>query len=163
MRKALKPTIYIETTVVSAIVGRINPLPENARKQKFTRDWWKSVLLPHFTPVISTYVFEEASDGDNNLAIQRRKIISPFRLLLAREDIDELANQYLRITKIPEKARLDAFHIACATIYKIDYLVTWNCTHINNGFIRKKIDIFNRAHGIDMPIICTPEELTEVP
>ena len=120
-------------------------------------------MLSNFSPVILTYVFEEISDGDDKLAIQRRKIASPFRLLLAREDIDELANQYIRVARLPKEAKLDAYHIACATIYKIDYLVTWNCNHINNGFIRKIIENYSQVRGIGLPIICTPEELTEVP
>jgi hypothetical protein len=159
---AKKPTIYLDTTIVSAIVGRLNPLPENARRQKFTRDWWR-LVLPLFTPVISTYVFEEASDGDDRLAIERRKHLAPFRLLIGNDDVVALGEQYLLATKLPEKVRLDAYHMACAAIFRIEYLATWNCTHINNAVFRRIIDGINRAQGIITPIICTPEELTEVP
>ncbi|MBI4403348.1 MAG: type II toxin-antitoxin system VapC family toxin [Deltaproteobacteria bacterium] len=156
-----KQTIYVETTIISAVVGRLSPVPENTRKQKLTRHWWRSVL-PHFAPVISTYVFEEISDGDDSLAIKRRTETLRFRLIVGNTDIEKLAGQYLRAARLPEKAWFDACHVACATIYKIDYLVTWNCNHINNGVIRKVIDRINRAQGIDSPTICTPEELMGV-
>ena len=162
MKGTKKPTLYLESTVVSYAIGRISSLAENARKQKFKREWWKTELH-QFTPVISTYVFGEISDGDDRLSVDRRKLVWSFRLLLASDAIDKLAKDYIRLTKLPEKARLDAYHIACATIYEIDYLVTWNLNHILNGFIRKMIEEINRVQGVSTPIICTPEELTEVP
>ena len=38
---------------------------------------------------------------------------------------------------------------------------TWNCTHIANAAIRGKIERTCRDMGLEPPIICTPEELTE--
>lgn len=37
--------------------------------------------------------------------------------------------------QLPEKARADAYHIALATWHGIDFMVSWNCTHIVNGKI----------------------------
>jgi len=44
----------------------------------------------------------------------------------------------------------------------MDYLVTWNCTHIANGEIIKKVMSINLDLGIAVPVIVTPEELLEV-
>lgn len=63
---------------------------------------------------------------------------------------------------IPEKSFRDAAHIAVASVHNIDYLVTWNCAHLANGEIIKKLMKINESFGIYTPIICTPEELMEV-
>jgi len=54
----------------------------------------------------------------------------------------------------------DAFHLAFATWYRIQYLVTWNFKHIANATLRTKIIDVIRDNGYEAPIICTPEELT---
>ena len=62
---------------------------------------------------------------------------------------------------IPAKAEVDAVHIAAAVVNGMDYLLTWNCTHIANAAIRGKIEHTCRDMGLQPPIICTPEELME--
>lgn len=56
---------------------------------------------------------------------------------------------------------IDAIHIAVAVVNRVDYLVTWNCTHIANAAIRGKIEQTCRGAGLPTPVICTPEELME--
>ena len=63
---------------------------------------------------------------------------------------------------IPPKAGTDALHVATAAVNGMDYLVTWNCTHINNAVLRPKIEACCEAHGFRCPIICTPMELEVV-
>ncbi len=161
MKQVKKPTVYLETTAVSYAVGRLNRIPENVRKQRITRKWWES-SLPHFEPIISEYVVQEISEGDPKLAVDRRKLVASFRMLFGNDKIEKLGDKYLKAARLTEKDRLDTYHIACATIYRIDFLLTWNLTHINNGIVRKIIEDINRGQGINTPIICTPEELMEV-
>jgi len=60
---------------------------------------------------------------------------------------------------IPDKNPEDALHIAIATVNGIDYLLTWNFTHINNVQMKSKIISVVEKHGYQCPIICSPEEL----
>ena len=46
-------------------------------------------------------------------------------------------------------------HIAVATVHGMDYLVTWNCTHIANATLRHRIEAICRTEGYEPPIICT--------
>ena len=62
---------------------------------------------------------------------------------------------------IPEQAEIDAYHIAVATVNGMDYLLTWNCTHIANAVMRPRVEAVCRGHGYEPPIICTPQELME--
>ncbi|MCC9002687.1 MAG: DNA-binding protein, partial [Candidatus Competibacter sp.] len=48
------------------------------------------------------------------------------------------------------------------TVHGTDYLLTWNCTHINNAELRPKIEALCRLQGYEPPIICTPQELLKV-
>ncbi len=75
--------------------------------------------------------------------------------------IDAIVNQLLRARAVPAKARIDAIHIALAAINRMEYLVTWNLTHIANAAIRGKIEQTCRGAGLQAPVICTPEELLE--
>ena len=72
-----------------------------------------------------------------------------------------LALDYVKQNSLPEKAVVDAFHVAFATWHQLDYLVTRNCKHIANATIIKKIIKINKSKGMQSPFICTPEELME--
>lgn len=76
-------------------------------------------------------------------------------------EVDAIANQLLRANAIPANAWIDAIHVAVAAINRMDYLVTWNLTHIANAAIRGKIEQTCRGAGLQAPVICTPEELPE--
>lgn len=45
------------------------------------------------------------------------------------------------------------------TYHRIDYLLTWNCKHIANAQIRKKLEQICNESGYYLPMICTPDEL----
>ena len=62
---------------------------------------------------------------------------------------------------VPEKAAVDALHIAIAAAQGMDYLLTWNLKHIANAIFRNAIADACRRQGYEPPIICTPEELME--
>lgn len=76
-------------------------------------------------------------------------------------ETSELARALVDPGPIPQKAVLDAFHIAAAVAGGADYLLTWNFKHLANATLRKRIDAVCRANGYEPPVICTPEELME--
>ena len=76
--------------------------------------------------------------------------------------VEKMAQVYMEQSEFPEKSTHDAIHIAVASVHNIDYLVTWNSTHIANAEVVKKLMKINNSFGIHTPIICTPEELMEV-
>ncbi len=46
-----------------------------------------------------------------------------------------------------------------ATVHGMDYLLTWNCKHIANAQIQKKLIQICSNFGYELPTICTPYEL----
>ena len=76
-------------------------------------------------------------------------------------EVHELAKRLVLVRAVPAKALVDAVHIAVAAVNRVDYLLSWNCRHIANAAVRGKIERACRAAGLQAPVICTPEELTE--
>jgi len=156
----VKPTIYVETSVISYITSQPSRDLIVAAHQQITHDWWENALT-HYDPCISPIVLEEISRGDPLAAQLRMGKISSFPVLEILPEVHNLAVLNFKKSDIPEKARADSYHLALAAWHGLDYLVSWNCTHVVNGRIRMIIEEINARQGIRTPIICTPEELME--
>lgn len=152
-----KPTIYIETSIVSYLTAFGSRDLVLAAHQELTRGWWES--RNDFGLFASQVVIEEASAGDVGAANRRLDALRDIPLLNVTDDAVMLATGLVRDGGLPQKARLDAFHVAIATVHGIDYLLTWNCKHIANAALRGKIENICKAAGYQPPVICTPFEL----
>ena len=56
----------------------------------------------------------------------------------------------------------DAFHVAIAAVNNVDFLLTWNCRHIDNAETKPKIRKIIENHGYQCSEIATPTELMGV-
>lgn len=101
----------------------------------------------------------EVAKGDLEIATKRLEIVRDFPLLEVTEAVDELASEFMTKSNLPPKASDDAVHIAIATIHRLDYLLTWNCKHIANAQIQRKLTEICFDLGYKLPMICTPYEL----
>ena len=110
---------------------------------------------------VSQFVLDEASAGDAAAAERRVTVLRELVLLDLTRDATLLAAEIIRGGGVPEKAKIDALHIAVASVHGMDYLVTWNCTHIANATMRGRIEAICRGAGFDPPVICTPLELVK--
>jgi predicted nucleic acid-binding protein len=154
-------SVYLETTVVSYYTARPARDIIQLAHQEITRRWWLHACR-RFDIFISELVIEEAAAGDPSAAKHRLEVLSGFPLLQLNDAVENLTVAYMNGLNLPEKYARDAAHVAVAAIHGIDYLVTWNCTHIANGEIIKKLIRINAQLGYATPIICTPEELMPV-
>ena len=108
---------------------------------------------------MSQIVVTEAGGGDAEAAGRRLAVLADIPVLAVTPEAVDLAGRFVRAHAMPEKAVIDALHVAVAVVNGVDYVVTWNCTHIANAAIREKIERACRDAGYEPPIICTPEEL----
>ncbi|MFZ4701522.1 MAG: type II toxin-antitoxin system VapC family toxin [Candidatus Methylumidiphilus sp.] len=154
----MKPRVYIETSIPSYLTARRSRDLIATANQELTQEWWET-RKDDFYLVISEFVLREASAGDPLAASNRLEAISGIPELNITDEVGLLARILIEQVPIPEKAQLDAFHIAVAAVHGIDYLLTWNCTHINNAVLRPIIEALCRSQGYEPPIICTPQEL----
>ena len=155
----MKPKVYVETTIVSYL----SALPSRdivlAAHQQLTREWW--ARRERFDLFVSRPVWDEAARGDAEAAAKRLAALDGIPILLVSDEASAFADWLLATNILPMKAATDALHVAIAVLSGMDYLLTWNCTHIANAAIRGRIEQACRAAGMQAPIICTPEELTE--
>lgn len=64
-------------------------------------------------------------------------------------------------TKVmPSPPVRDALHVAIATYYKVDFLLTWNCRHIANANKFRHLEVVNARMGFATPKIITPHMLS---
>ncbi len=113
--------------------------------------------------VVSEAVLAEIRQGDAEAAAQRVELVRDLRILGFTSDVRGLATIYEKNLGLPPKAGADVLHIAFAVAYEVDYLVTWNCKHIANGHVIRRLQMLNQENGRQTPVIVTPEELIEEP
>lgn len=157
----MKPRVYLETTIPSYLAARPSRELVLAGQQQATRDWWETQRAEHDL-YVSDLVVEEVSKGDGETAKARLALIEPLPMLKATDEAGEVAGRLLAAGVIPSVAAADALHIAIATVHGMDFLLTWNCKHINNAHSVRRIEKLCREIGHVCPVICTPEELMEV-
>ena len=151
-------SVYIETTIVSYLVARPSRDLLVATHQQITQVWWIE-RSKEFDCYISQVVIEEASVGDPEQAKKRIEIINVFPALEVTEAVEKLTRSILAKGIIPTRAVRDAAHISVAAVNNMDYLLTWNCKHLANAQIMRKVASVCAKEGFNMPLICTPEEL----
>ena len=154
-----KQAIYIETTIVSYLAARPSRDPFLLGCQRLTRRWWRQER-GGYELFSSQFVRDEADKGELLMARRRLVLLKGIPDLEASEKVMELTAAILKKAPIPPKAAEDAAHIATAAVHEMDYLLTWNCSHIANATIMRSVQKVCAVHGLRMPVICTPTQLT---
>ncbi len=77
------------------------------------------------------------------------------------EEINILAEEYVREKVVGGTSIDDCRHIACATINKVDYLVSWNFKHIVNIFRIRGYNSINIKNGYIQLDIRSPKDIIE--
>src|SRR5438128_1614975 len=135
----MKKSVYVETSVVSYLTARASRDPLIAVRQQVTREWWET-RKGFYDLFISQAVLDEAGRGDPGAAERRLAVLADIELVETTEQVIELAQDLIRSHALPKKAGDDALHVAFSAVHGLDFLVTWNCTHIANPDLRPAID-----------------------
>ncbi len=154
----MKPRVYLETTIPSYLTAWASRDIVMAGHQHSTKEWWET-RREEFHLFVSQFVIDEAGAGDPDAARRRLEALADVPLLDPGEDVFALADGLMKRVPLPAKAAADSLHIAIATVNGMDYLLTWNCTHIANATLRSRIELVCRDFGYEPPVICTPDEL----
>ncbi|MBW4542312.1 MAG: type II toxin-antitoxin system VapC family toxin [Myxacorys chilensis ATA2-1-KO14] len=154
----MSETVYIETSILGYLTARPSRDLVVAANIEITREWWDT-RRSDFQLYSSQAVVKETSQGDTEISSRRLEIIRNLALLDLNQSVFDLAEQFLERSSLPAKADVDAVHIAAATVHGMDYLLTWNCKHIANAQIQRKLAEISFDLGYELPILCTPYEL----
>jgi hypothetical protein len=154
-------SVYIETTIPSYLAAWQSPQIVMAARQQITHDWWNH-HRKNFELFISQIVLDEASGGDPEASAKRLEILRDIDVLEPPADVDEIVETLLKEAALPENALNEALHVAIAIGNGMDYLLTWNCRHIANATLHDRMASACEALGLELPVICTPEQLIEI-
>lgn len=134
----MKPRVYVETSILSDLTALPTRDHVQTAHQQLAVEWWGR--RDRFDLFVSVAVLAEVRRGDPTAAARRVGATEGLRVLSATQDAQTLAAALLRAAVMPEKAAIDAAHVAIATVHGIEFLLTWNCTHIANATMRPRIE-----------------------
>jgi hypothetical protein len=110
----VKPKVYLETTVISYLTARPSRDLRIAAHQQATQDWWHDRRAA-FDLYASQFVVREANQGDKTAVEERLRILEGISLLDVNDEALALAEAIISRRLMPQKAAVDAVHIAVAT------------------------------------------------
>ncbi|MCI0693467.1 hypothetical protein L0337_15855 [candidate division KSB1 bacterium] len=87
------------------------------------------------------------------------KFAAKLPVLAPDENIVDIARIYIENYLMPQVLKGDALHLAYASFYKIDFLLTWNCNHLANANKKQHIRRVNTRLNLFTPEIVTPLQL----
>lgn len=117
-----KPTIYLETSIISYLAARPSRDLIVAAHQQISQDWWDH--RQSWSLSISALVISESRAGDAEAARRRLALLEGLPLLRLNDAAIDLAERLLARAALPAKAKDDALHIAIAAVHGADYLLT---------------------------------------
>lgn len=151
----MKPTVYIETTIPSYYCDSRAELAKDIAR---TREWWDRERS-QYECFISLVVLDELEDGDYATKPTCLELIGGIPLLEVDLEVAAAAEVYVAHRLMPGPPSRDAIHVALASRYRLDYLLTWNCAHLANINKAAHLEKLNAAMHLGLPRLVTPEQL----
>lgn len=151
----MKKKVYLDTTIPSYYY---DDRDETAFLIGATRNWFRDEA-GLYDIYISDETLVEAQEGAHPHKEKILYFLSRLNLLPFEEMLEEIVQTYINNHLMPQEFGGDALHLAYASYYKIDFLLTWNCNHLANANKREHIRVINSRMGLFVPEITTPLEL----
>jgi predicted nucleic acid-binding protein len=151
----MKEKVYLDSTVPSYYFDEREALKAFT---EVTRKWWLE-MSDYYDLYISDAVIQELNNGSYPRKDEIIRLISTIPLLPLAPDLEQVVEFYISNYVMPRSLVGDALHLAYASYFDIQYLLTWNCNHLANANKRKHIRVINARLGLSTPEIVTPLEL----
>jgi hypothetical protein len=139
-----KLRLYLDTTVWNFPFAEDVPA---MRKQ--TLEFFEMVRAGRYVTHISKAVADEVADAPpkrKGEILHLMKSVSPV-YLEDHQEVDRLGDLYIARKVLPPKSRVDAQHLAFATFYEMDALISWNFRHLANISKKDKMAGVNVSEG----------------
>lgn len=151
----MKRTVYLDTTIPSYLFDE----RENIRSYiEVTKKWWTEERQ-NYRVVVSGETVAEASRGNHPHKGRIVACVAELEFLPYDEQIDQIVQVYIQNKLMPRSMTGDGLHLAYASLYKVDFLLTWNCNHLANANKKRHIKTINARLDLFTPEIITPLEL----
>jgi predicted nucleic acid-binding protein len=149
--------VYIETTIPSLYFEQRKDAKTVARRE-WTRTWWDDYRR-NYDLVTGAPVIEELSRGAHPQKSEKLGLLRDVTILRVTEEVAQAVEVYVERHVMPRDPSGDAAHLALASFYKCDYLLTWNCAHLANANKLSHIRRVNALLGLAVPQLVTPLEM----
>lgn len=155
----MKSTVYIETSIPSFYYETRDAV-EFVAMRNWTREWW-DFYASRYHCFTSDAVLNELESGEHPNKSEKIELLSVIEFLPISHTIHEIVDYYIANYLMTKNQLGDALHLAIASFHKMDFLLTWNCTHLANANKRLHIRRLNERLRIFTPELVTPYELME--
>jgi predicted nucleic acid-binding protein len=155
------PRVYIETTIPS-FYFETRVAPHLQVWRRVTRDWW-AAAPDMFELCTSEFVIRESQDSPRAKADAIAGLLKGIPRLPILEDVEEVAEYYIKHRVMPKGSGGDAVHVAMCALHAVDYLLTWNIRHLANPAKFEHLRHLNTRLGLATPMIITPLGLMAPP
>jgi len=154
-----KLNLYLDTSVLNFALAEEASL---ALHQKATQSLLKEIEEEKHEAFISELVLAEINKAPQAKAESLKRLLDklPLELLSLNEAIEELARKYIEEGIIPAKYRNDALHIAVASAYGLDAIVSWNFEHMVKLKTKQGVIAVNGLLGYKPIEIVAPPEVS---
>ncbi|HEY2411927.1 MAG TPA: type II toxin-antitoxin system VapC family toxin [Pirellulaceae bacterium] len=129
--------------------------PESIARMHWTRQWWQE-NSQQFELFTSAAVVLELGQGSTEKTPERLELIARLPLLEITDAIEHVVETYIARKAMPNDPGGDALHLAVASYYRLDVLLTWNCRHLANPNKMEHIRRVNEELGLPLPLLTTP-------
>ena len=149
MKKKLK--IYLDTSVYGGFF--------EAEFEEYTKPLFDRIINGEFTVILSTLVKEELVKAPQSVKDLISRINNDcIELVETTSETTALAREYIAENVVGQTSFTDCIHIALATIYKADCLISWNFKHIVNMQRIRGYNSINIRNGYPLLEIRSPRE-----
>jgi predicted nucleic acid-binding protein len=148
----LKTNIYLDTTVISALFDKRTP-----ERMNQTQQFWEHIN--EYNVFISELVVDEIKEASQPLQEKMLEKITNFTSLSITDEVQYLAEVYVKNEIFPEKYFDDALHTALASTNQIGILLSWNFAHLVKIKTRRMVALINAVHNYNPVEIISPLEL----
>jgi hypothetical protein len=154
-----KPKVYIETTIPS-FYHEIRTDLDSLARRNWTQHWW-DFKREEYSLCTSEAVIRELEFGEYPTKDKALSLLEGLPILKIQPAIIEIVETYIARKVMPSVPTGDALHLALASYYGCDFLLTWNCKHLANPNKVQHIRRINVLLDISVPIITTPLEFLD--
>lgn len=144
--------VYIDTSVIGGCF--------DAEFAKWSNGLMKDFRLGHFKPVISDLVTAELRNAPDQVKRKYAELIEGSEIIVENERVRNLVNAYRKHKVLSDKFENDMTHIALATVFEVDLLVSWNFKHIVHFDRIEQFNLVNQKVGYKPIQILSPREVT---
>ncbi|MCL1931475.1 MAG: hypothetical protein FWF55_06635 [Treponema sp.] len=148
----MKTNIYLDTTVISALFDKRTP-----ERMTQTQQFWEHIN--DYNVFISELVVDEIKGASQPLQDIMLEKVSNFTSLSVTDEVQYLAEVYIKNEIFPDKYLDDALHTALASTNQIGILLSWNFTHLVKVKTRRMVALINAIHHYNPVEIISPPEL----